>query len=772
MAGGDRLVAAARAVNPFLSSPAGPLETIAWLDSFEPSLMPRTSLLQGAVGGLSVLAARAVTGMAERVLPLGGPDATTTTARLGRRALLGLVGSAVARVPPVDEETLWRAGIRTTGRLLQVSALGGAVHGLGDELRERWGAPTAARPLIVTAATLAGVGVWAQRRLRERTAAVEPWPVEQRTTLPQSVAGTVVVTGLGAGLTRAFVGTRDAAIAWLGPGPAKQVLARGLNAGLWTLVTVSGYQAGVAWVGRANERVEPGYAVPPATPHVSGSPHSTVPFEDLGLEGRHFVVDTVTPQLIAEVLGEPAAAHPIRVFVGFDSEPLYQAGRAELALEELERTGAYDRRYLLLASPTGTGWVDQTMIETAELLTRGDIATACVQYGRFPSFLSLQKVALGRGQFRLLLMGVRQRIRALEPARRPRVLVFGESLGAWSSSDVIMDSGIAGFDHYGIDRALWVGLPGLAKWSRNNMTRGSSALVPQGTVRVVDRPEQLEALTEQERARLRAVILSHDNDPIAQLVPDLLVRRPDWLATDRRGRGVPSAMRWRPLVTFLQTAVDAANAMVLVPGAFASFGHDYRADMARVVRVAFDLPAVSDEIMGRVESTLRRLEVDRAERMRADTEATAPPAPTRAAQTAGGHRDGRRPTATHPRRPVAAQPLTGGRRGRWGGGPRSVHPRGVSPAVVHGPRLRSAAAPPPIRSLRCRPRRRRTRRRRSRLSTPGSRGPCPSRTGRTSRTPTAASSGRSTPPWCATTPGGSCGTTTPTTSSPATRLRR
>ena len=41
---------------------------------------------------------------------------------------------------------------------------------------------------------------------------------------------------------------------------------------------------------------------------------------------------------------------------------------------------AFDRAYLLLVSPTGTGWVDQTMIESAELLTRGDIATACIQY--------------------------------------------------------------------------------------------------------------------------------------------------------------------------------------------------------------------------------------------------------------------------------------------------------------------------------------------------------------------------------------------------------
>jgi uncharacterized membrane protein len=136
----------------------------------------------------------------------------------------------------------------------------------------------------------------------------------------------------------------------------------------------------------------------------------------------------VTPELIEQVMGEPAVAQPIRTYVGFNSEPLYQTGRAELALAELERAGAFDRSHLLLVSPTGTGWVDYTLIEAAELLTRGDIATCCVQYGRYPSFLSVQKVALGRRQFRLLLWGVKQRLAGMPPEGRPRVLVFGESL--------------------------------------------------------------------------------------------------------------------------------------------------------------------------------------------------------------------------------------------------------------------------------------------------------------------------------------------------------
>jgi uncharacterized membrane protein len=431
------------------------------------------------------------------------------------------------------------------------------------------------------------------------------------------------------------VWSRGALESYFGPGPGKRLLARLVNAGVWAAGATAAYNAGVSYVGRANEKVEPAYATPPATPLVSGSDDSLLPFADLGQQGRRYVSDVVTPELIKGVMGEEALAQPIRTYVGFNSEPLYPTGRAELALAELDRAGAFDRSVLLLVSPTGTGWVDHTLIETAEFLTRGDIATCCIQYGRYPSFLSVQKVALGRSQFRLLLWGVQQRLAGRPPDRRPRVLVFGESLGAWTSSDVVMFQGIEGFDHYGIDRALWVGLPWLAKWSRMGMARGSSTLVPEGTVGVFDRHEQLAALDDTQRKRLRATILSHDNDPIAVLGPELLIQPPTWLTNGQRGRGVPEQMRWRPLITFIQTAMDAANAMVSVPGKFGSFGHDYRADMVRFVRDAYGLPDATEQQLDRIEQTLRSLELERAQRIKAPHADAAPTPPVHRAGDGG-----------------------------------------------------------------------------------------------------------------------------------------
>jgi uncharacterized membrane protein len=614
-------------LNPVVASPAAPLETFAALDALGPSLMPRTSRLQGIAMGLSVLAARATTGAAERLTGVAVPAEAPLGRQLATRALIGAGGTALASLPERDGERLWVASVRSAGRLLRAGAAGGVVHDLGRALQERYPAQRAVRPLVVSTALASGLLWWGARQLRASEAAVQRWPLPQTTTLPATLATSYAVTAIGTGLTRGFVWSRGAMESYFGPGPSKRLLARLVNAGTWAAGATVLYNAGVAYVGRANEKVEPAYATPPASPMVSGSAGSLLPFADLGQQGRRYVTDVVTPELIGEVMGEEAVAHPIRTYVGFNSEPIYQTGRAELALAELDRTGAFDRSVLLLVSPTGTGWVDHTLIETAEFLTRGDIATCCIQYGRYPSFLSVQKVALGQGQFRLLLWGIRQRLAERPPERRPRVLVFGESLGAWTSSDVVMFQGIEGFDHYGIDRALWVGLPWLAKWSRSGMARGSSALVPEGTVRVFDRHEQLAELSDEQRARLRAVILSHDNDPIAVLGPELLIRRPWWLADRRRGRGVPAAMHWRPLVTFVQTAMDAANAMVSVPGQFGSFGHDYRADMVRFVRDAYGLPAATEEQLGRIEETLRSLELERAQRIKAQHPHAAPTPP-------------------------------------------------------------------------------------------------------------------------------------------------
>jgi hypothetical protein len=581
---------------------------------------------QGMIAGLSVLAARGTMAIIEGLTGTIVNKDDPLAHHLAMRAFLGGVGYAFEKLPVRENEPLERSAARTAGSVLKSGSVGGAIYDIGTAAQRRYPASSFVRPALVSAAALAGALVWSKRRLDNRKAEIERWPIPQPNELPPAIATGIAVTSIGMAGTRAFQASRSAWIGYFGDTPTKRLIARTVNAAVWAGALSGLYSAGIGYIGRGNERVEGGYSTAPTNPLLSGSPDSIAPFADLGQQGRRFVTDVLTPEYIDKTMGEEGAEHPIRVFIGYNSEPLYPSGRAEMALNELERTGAFDRDYLLLVSPTGTGWVDQTMIESAELFTRGDIATCVIQYGKYPSFLSLQKVALGRAQFRLLLWGVAQRLSGRAPEDRPKVLIFGESLGAWTSSDVVMHNGIAGFDHYGIDKALWAGLPWMAKWSKSGMGRGASSLVPEGTVGVFDSPEQLAELSQDERTALRAVILSHDNDPIAVMGPDLAIREPEWLKGER-GRGVPSDMEWSPIVTGIQVMIDAANAMVTVPGHFGSFGHDYRADMARMVYYGLDLPSATADQIVAVENALIDLEIGRSERIAAAKEehATAPP---------------------------------------------------------------------------------------------------------------------------------------------------
>lgn len=601
--------------NPIAASPAAALETEAALGAFAPSLMPRAALHQGIAAGLAVLAARGVGGVTEFATSALSGGTSALKPRLAAAAAVAAVGQCLARVGGRDGDSLAVSAIRSGGQLLTAGTVSGAIYDLGMAVRDRLPGPAAPRIAAVSLAGATGVALAARTRLRAREEVVEEWTAHDRpATLARSALIAQVVTLAGTGVARAFFGTRDLSVRFFGRDPAHQAIGRAVNATAWTATAMLAYHAGVARIGRANEKIEAAYSAAPGSPLRSGSPQSKAPFGELGLQGRRYVTDVITPALIERTLTEPAAAEPIRAYVGYDTEPLYANGRAEIALDELERMGAFNRSHLLLVSPTGTGWVDQTMIESAELFTRGDIATCAIQYGRFPSFLCTQKVPAGRAQFRALLWGVRQRLAAVPANRRPRVLVFGESLGAWTSSDVTMRNGIAGLDEYGIDHALWFGLPGLAVWSKTGMKEGRSPLMPPGTVGHFDRYEEYAALSQRERDRLRVVVVDHDNDPIATLSPRLIYARPDWL-DGKHGRGVPDAMRWAPVITFVHTAVDAMNAMRTIPGEFKSFGHDYRADTARFVHAAFGLPAVTEQQLQAVERTLRQLELDRGRRI-------------------------------------------------------------------------------------------------------------------------------------------------------------
>ncbi len=299
----------------------------------------------------------------------------------------------------------------------------------------------------------------------------------------------------------------------------------------------------------------------PTSPTRSGSPQSLADWSSLGLQGRAFVTGGPTAEQLRRFSGSPPA-EPIRVYAGLASAPSL-ADRATLAVRELVRTGAFSRKVLCVVFTTGTGWVDPRAASSLEYMYNGDSALVGMQYSTLPSWISFAvEREKSTAAARELFNRVYAQWSTLPPGQRPKLLVFGESLGSYGGEGAF--SGIEDIRHR-VDGALWIGpTHGNRLWSDLVAHRdaGTPQVLPvyQGgtTVRFAGDPADLTA-PPGTWSQPRIVYLQHASDPITWWSPDLLVRRPDWLA-ERPGRDVLDAMRWYPFVTFFQVSADLAFA--------------------------------------------------------------------------------------------------------------------------------------------------------------------------------------------------------------------
>ncbi len=268
-------------------------------------------------------------------------------------------------------------------------------------------------------------------------------------------------------------------------------------------------------------------------------------------------------------MDEPARAQPIRAYVGLESADTEEE-RVALTLRELERTGAFDRAYILVASPTGTGYVNYAAASILEFLSRGDCATVAMQYSARPSPLSLDRVAEGRHHARMLLAALRDRLAQCAEGTRPTLVLFGESLGAWTSQDAYADRGTQGLVDDGVDYAIWIGTPHFSKW-KERVLYDDRPDVDRSLVGVCNDIGEWHALDPETRGRIRYMMITHYDDGVAVFGPELAVQAPDWLGDPESRPGpVPKGMRWMPSSTFFQVLVDMKNAANVVPGVFAA----------------------------------------------------------------------------------------------------------------------------------------------------------------------------------------------------------
>lgn len=312
---------------------------------------------------------------------------------------------------------------------------------------------------------------------------------------------------------------------------------------------------------------------PPVSAFASGGPGSPLDWQEMGRWGRSFVSTGPDAAAIAAYWGAPAL-QPIRVYVGLNAAETPEA-RAQLAFEELQRLGGFDRSVLVMAMPTGSGWLDPGGVDSLDYITRGDVATVAVQYSYLPSPVSVVvDPTQGVDEAQALFDIVYRHWVTLPRADRPRLYLHGLSLGAFLSQETVPL-----LDLYAdpVDGALWVGSPYLSEfWQMVQARRvaGSPAWRPDfgngSLVRTMNQ-QGATARVDGDWGPMRFVLLQYGSDPIVFFDWSLAWARPDWLGSERAPDVTP-LMRWIPVVTLLQVGMDMAVAVGTL-----GFGHDYLA---------------------------------------------------------------------------------------------------------------------------------------------------------------------------------------------------
>jgi uncharacterized membrane protein len=304
------------------------------------------------------------------------------------------------------------------------------------------------------------------------------------------------------------------------------------------------------WVGAAAAAslLLGGSAVPAAAQ--PGSAVTTAAVDDVrpGPRGRELLAGTPSAEQLRTETGRPAV-DPIRVYAGLDSAGT-DAARARAAVHELDRRGAFSREALLVAVPTGSGWVDPAAPRALERLYGGDTATVALQYSAVPSWIAyLGGSERAKAGARALLQAVRGRWLAAPPAHRPKLLVYGESLGVIGGLDAVRTVSATHHDGAGrspvVDGTLWVGTP--------------AAVLDQAA-----RPD----LDPSVGSRL---LLAHPDDPVPVWSPRLAVLpSPRWQSV------------WLPGVSFWTSVADMVSVYWVPVGHGHRYGPEFDSAWARI----------------------------------------------------------------------------------------------------------------------------------------------------------------------------------------------
>ena len=397
----------------------------------------------------------------------------------------------------------------------------------------------------------------------------------------------------------------------------------------------------------------------------SGIEGSPVAFELQAGQGQRMLTEMPHAEDINRVMGITDAKEPARSYVslkhaaeGLDEEAA-MLERVDLSMQDAEALGMFGRwrtlddgtvemlepprKHIMVAATTSSGFVNPVASSSFEFMFGGDTGIMAIQSGTTKAAGEMHHMARATATHEELLQRLQDHLDALplpDGVERPKVYVYGESFGAWTSQNALLGTGDGNmswlarklghwngevsftegrvitpdaarerFADLGIDRAMYVGTPKFAMLRPG--LDGVQELVGGATppVRTVRNLLEAKALSAADTANTRITFLQHDADPVGLFHPKLLWEPAEFLGPrNLRGDNVSPYQRYLPVVTGIQTALDQQMAQYFKQGTLEAKGHDYRSEVSYVMRRAFGVEDVTDLQVARIREWNRQLE--------------------------------------------------------------------------------------------------------------------------------------------------------------------
>ena len=240
-----------------------------------------------------------------------------------------------------------------------------------------------------------------------------------------------------------------------------------------------------------------------------------------------------------------------------------------------KRTGAFHRKILVVATTTGSGFLDPAAVDPLEYLWHGDTAIAGMQYSYLPNWLSL--------------LADQQNVQQTAQVEFRTIATYWQTLPEQSRPQAVPVRPVARLVRRRVDpdvdrpgertdqRCVHVRAP-----VRRSIVRASPGCVEPGsppwrpvyqngrTVRFTAQQPALESLPGP-WGPTRIAYLQHGSDPVVFFSGSLLLHKPEWLDAGQRAPDVSAQFTWAPFVTFWQVAMDLPAAGSVPWG----YGHLY-----------------------------------------------------------------------------------------------------------------------------------------------------------------------------------------------------